>query len=432
VIVEPGQVGIVTAQGGPAPSDGRVLAEEGEQGVRRQVLTPGAYRLNPYGYKVELVATVQIKPGFIGVKRRLLGRDGATQFATGPNEKGILKDEIMQPGMYFVNTKEYEVIPCEVGIYQTTYHYAENSSQNTAITFPAKDGNVISLDCTIEWEVLPENWPALLIKYRNLKTIERIVIDQHARKISRDRGFNYGAQDFLDGGKREKFQEDFRRELDKICKLDNVEVRSAFLRNIVIPETFLEQKRLRQLAVETKITSEAQTETALSDAKVAEAKRMIQQREEKVKAETARKVALIERDTENITKLTEAEIEKLKAEYGAKIAELDAEREQALGEARAEAKELKEIATAALYKMKMEIFGRDGDAFLRYNMAQKMNEKMVLRLFQSGPGTLWTNMGNKNMNLMMPVAGGGAAKPDVDVIKQDGEKKSQSKGTSGD
>jgi hypothetical protein len=51
----------------------------------------------------------------------------------------------------------------------------------------------------------------------------------------------------------------------------------------------------------------------------------------------------------------------------------------------------------------MELFGREGDAFLRYTLAQKLNPKMQLRLFQSGPGTLWTNMGKKDMNFMLPL-----------------------------
>ncbi len=403
VVVEPGKVGIVTALGGAVPGDGRVLAEkEDEKGIRRKVLLPGSYRINPYGYKVEQVAMTRIEPGFVGIKRRLLGVDGTNQFAMKANEKGIVKNEILQPGLYPINTQEYQVIACEVGIDQTSYNSGKGSTG--AMVFPARDGNAISLECTIEWELKPKYWPEWLAKYGSDKTIEQIVIDQHARKICRDRGFNYGAQDFLDGAKREKFQEDFRAELDKICKADNVVVRSAFIRNIIIPENFLEQKRLERLAVETRLTSEALTQTALSDAEVAEAKQMIEQRKSEVEAETVRMVALIERETENVKMLTEAEIEKIKAEYGAKIGELDTQRKQALGEAEAEATKLKETAKSSLYKMKMELFGREGDAFLRYTMSQQLNPKMQLRLFQSGPGTLWTNMGNKNMNFMLPLA----------------------------
>jgi hypothetical protein len=36
-------------------------------------------------------------------------------------------------------------------------------------------------------------------------------------------------------------------------------------------------------------------------------------------------------------------------------------------------------------------------------MAQRLNDNLQLRLFQSGPGTLWTNMGNKNLSFMMPL-----------------------------
>jgi hypothetical protein len=410
-VIEPGKVGIVTAQGGVAPQDGRVLAiEDDEKGIRQQVLLPGAYRLNPIGYKVEQVPVTEIKPGLVGVKRRLLGTDGATQFATKPTEKGILKDEVLQPGIYFINTKEYEVIPCEVGVYQKTYHYDTDRSKSTAITFPAQDGNLISLDCTIEYEVLPENWPALVAKNGTLARIERNIISPAVERICRNRGSNYGAQDFLEGDKREKFQEDFRSELDKVCKADDVVIRSAFIRNIVIPESFLEPKRLEQLAVETRLTSAELTKTRATEAEVEKAKSMVAQGEAEVKAETARLVAVIEQETENLKKQTEAEIERMKAEYGAKVAQLDSERDKVLGEAKAEATKMKETALGSLYKMQMELFGRDGDAFLRYTMAKELNPKLVLRLFQSGPGTLWTNMGDKNLSLMVPLPGDKAKK----------------------
>ena len=107
-------------------------------------------------------------------------------------------------------------------------------------------------------------------------------------------------QDFLDGEKREKFQTDFRLELDKACKEDHVIVRSAFIRNIVIPDAFLQQKREERIAVEAKITSEALTLTEVTKAEVAKAKQGIKQREEEVLAESDRLVAVVEREVENV------------------------------------------------------------------------------------------------------------------------------------
>ncbi len=408
-VIKPGKVGIVTNLGGKMPKDNQILVEDDkEQGIRRHVLPPGAYRLNPYGFRVDEVNAIEIKPGYVGVLRRLLGKENNKRFADNDDEKGILR-EVLQPGLYYLNTKEYEVLEREIGIYQTTYHYEKDSRKNTAITFPARDGNTISLDCTIEWEVMPQNWPELVSDYGGLKDVEARVVDQHALKISRDRGFNYGAQDFLEGALREKFQTDFTHELQEVCKSHNVVVRSAFIRTIVIPENFLQLRRNRQIAEETKLTSEAKKLTAESDAEVERARSMIAQAEAKVHADTERMVAAIEQDTKNITSATDVSIEKLKSDYAERIAALDAERQKVTSGAEASVTKLKETARSNLYKLKMDVFRNDGDAYLRYTMAEQLNPKMQLRLFHAGPGTLWTNMGDKNLTLMMPAAGDGKA-----------------------
>jgi hypothetical protein len=408
-VIEPNKVGVVTALGGKPLPEGRVLAEgDDEQGIRRHVLAPGVYRLNPYGYKVEQVEATEVRPGFVGVLRRLLGREGATRFADHPEEKGILRD-VLQPGLYYVNTKEFEVIHCQIGIDQTTYRKDDHNS----ITFPARDGNTIAIDCTIEWEILPSDMPALVAEFGTVKdakgrlqfnwhAAERNVIDQHARKISRDRGFNYGAQEYLEGGKREAFQADFQHELERVCREKNVVVRSAFIRNILIPDSFLQQKRERQLAVEAKVTAKAKQETAKSEADVERERSSIDKAVAKVEAETRALVAEVDRDVENLGQLTDAEVEKMKAEYGAKTAELDAERKRLLGEADAQVTKLKETAKGGLYKMKMDVFGNDGNAYLRYTLAEQLNPNLRLRLFHSGPGTFWTNLGDKNMSLLLP------------------------------
>jgi hypothetical protein len=401
VVIPPGKVGIVTARGGVAPRDGRVLADkEDERGIRRHVLLPGSYRLNPYGYEVELVNAVEIKPGFVGVQRRLLGSENDSRFARGPDQKGILH-QVIQPGLYYLNTREMEVLPREVGIYQTNYHFDTDPRKNTVITFPVKDGYQISMDCTVEWEMRPEDAPDLAARYGSRAEVERNVIDQQARKISRDRGFNYGAQDFLEGAKREKFQEDFEKELKKVCHDKQVTVLSAFIRNIIIPESFLKPKRDKQLAVETKITNEAKQETAKSDAEVERERSMIQQSVANVQAETALLVGEIEQQVKNVASLTDAEIVKLKARYTADMAEMEAESKRVQGEAEASATKLKETAKSSIYKLKLDVFQNDGNAYLRYALADQLNPKMQLRLFHAGPGTLWTNLEGKNLNLLL-------------------------------
>jgi hypothetical protein len=387
------------------PARNPFLADsDDERGIQRHVLPPGAYRINLYGYDVKEVPATVIPAGYVGVLRRKLGADGAGRFAAGDGQKGFLR-QVLQPGLYYLNTEEYEVIQSEVGIFQTTFHYVKNAQRNTAITFTAKGGLDISLDCTIEWESRPADMADLVAEYGSREKVEENVITVQAKAIGRDRGIDYSAQDFLEGTKREKFQEDFTQELTRVCKDKKIAIGSAFIRNIIIPENYLKPIREKQIAAETELTNQAKEQTAQTVADVEREQQMIGQKVAEVEAETLRLVAGVDREIENLQTLTQAEIEKMKAEYEAQIAALDAKRTELAGQAEAEATKMKETARSSLYRMKMEVFQNDADAYLRYTMAEKLNPKMVLRLFHSGPGTLWTNMGDKNMNLMLPVPG---------------------------
>lgn len=401
VDVPAGKVGIVTARGGKPLPPGRLLAEEGEQGIQRHVLPPGTYRINGHGFDVELVDATVIRPGFVGVLRRLLGTDSQGRFADDEKEKGILR-HVLQPGLYYINTKEFEVLRTEVGIFQTTFHYHAEPAQSTAITFTSKGGFPISMDCTIEWEVLPQDMPSLIAEYGGRAAVERTVIEVQAHAIGRDKGINYGVQEFLEGSRREEFQDDFTRELTRVCQEKAVTIHSAFIRNIVIPEVYLEPIRSKQIAAETEITNKAKEATAESAAEVEREQQMVAQRVLEVEAETKRLVAGIDRDTQNVATATDAKIEKLTAEFEAQIAALQGQRVETLGAATAEVTTLTETAKSSLYQMKMEVFEGNSDAFLRYALAETLNPKIIIRLYQSGPGTFWTNMDGKDLNMFVP------------------------------
>lgn len=395
-----GKLGLVTAKGGKLLPPGRVLAEAGEQGIQREVLPPGSYRLNLRGYNVELVDATDIGPGFVGVRRRLLGRDGKSRFADKADEKGILR-EVLQPGLYYLNPKEYEVLKTDVGIVQTTFHYDQDPQRSTAITFTSKGGFPISMDCTVEWEILPNDMPSLVAEYGTRNAIERNVIDLQAHAIGRDKGIDYGVQDYLEGNKREAFQTDFTDGLRTVGKEKDVKVHSAFIRDIVIPEVYLKPIRQKQIAAETEVTNKAKEATAQSVADMEREQQLIEQRAKEVEAETKRLVASIDREVENVGTRNQAEIEKLKAEYESQIANLDTQRVQLLGETEAQVTKLKETAKSSLYEMKMRVFNSDAEAFLRYSFAQQLNPKMMIRLYHSGQGTFWTNMEGRGVNLMI-------------------------------
>src|SRR5260370_36662814 len=100
-----------------------------------------------------MVDAIDVKPGGVGVLRRILGEEGKGRFAAeGGNEKGILR-KVLQPGLYYINPKEFEVIQAEVGIYQTSFHKPDRPNQSdTAITFTCQGGFPTAVACTSEWE----------------------------------------------------------------------------------------------------------------------------------------------------------------------------------------------------------------------------------------------------------------------------------------
>jgi hypothetical protein len=421
VEIPPGQLGIVNNLGGDQPDHGGILVDgDKDKGIRRQVLLPGTYRINPYGYKVDIVKASEVHAGFVGVVRRLQPRPPTDtteekQLEKDGRQTGFLAD-VLQPGMYYLNTREFEVTEREVGIYQTSYHYDRNNpARNTAITFRNKESYTLNIDMTVEWELLPKDAGGLSMVYANLGVIESNVIDQQAKKIAQDLGFNYSVEDWLDGSKREKYQEHFRTKLKEECGKLFVQVNSAFIRNIIIdPDDYLKNKRQQQVEIETRTTLEIQKETALTDAKVQTAQKLVDQSVVKVEADTEAQVALIQQQKKNLENKTDAEMEKLRKKFEAEIGQIDAEKNLILGEAKAEAELRVKTAKSAIYKMKMEVFKNDGDAFLKYTLAQSLNPNLNVRLFHAGPGTFWTNLegGFKNMSLLLPAGGANGRTPE--------------------
>ena len=73
VNIPPGKIGVVTAKVGTELPPGEFLASPGQKGIWRNVLGPGKYRLNPFGYEVEIVDAISIPIGYAGVVTGLSG-----------------------------------------------------------------------------------------------------------------------------------------------------------------------------------------------------------------------------------------------------------------------------------------------------------------------------------------------------------------------
>ena len=115
-----GNVGIVTSKTGKELASGEILAaDDDSKGVWRRVLGPGTYRLNPEGYDVKIVNAINIPIGYAGVVTSLAGKQAMKGKFAGPGEKGVL-ERILQPGLYYVNPRAYQVDVVEIGMNQVS------------------------------------------------------------------------------------------------------------------------------------------------------------------------------------------------------------------------------------------------------------------------------------------------------------------------
>ena len=122
-----GKVGVVTSKVGKPLPPGEIIAPDHSfQGVWRDVLGPGMYRLNPQGYSVDIEDAVNIPIGYVGVVTSQTGKAALPgQFAT-VRTKGVLKD-ILQPGLYYINPRAYQVNVIEIGMNQVSMTGKEGS-----------------------------------------------------------------------------------------------------------------------------------------------------------------------------------------------------------------------------------------------------------------------------------------------------------------
>ena len=282
ISIPPGKVGIVTSNVGEELPAGEFLAERGQKGIWRNVLGPGKYRMNPVGYQIDIVDAIGIPIGYDGVITSLSGTQTApSQFAKS-GEKGVRSD-VLQPGLYYVNPREYKVDVLEIGVNQVSligkgggavitknlmssqnaamdrlqlnviqeqqekradYMRSESSSGmrlgreaptsskiaaglrsagiqvadpqkpqaapppapaslsfvlNQFVEFPSRDGFEISLDMTVEFELLPKDVAWLFRTYGDLPAAVDKVIMPQILSVSRLKGSAYGAKDFIVG-----------------------------------------------------------------------------------------------------------------------------------------------------------------------------------------------------------------------------------------
>ena len=500
--VKVGQVAVVTSKTGKELPPGEILAaDEVSKGVWKNVLGPGTYRLNPEGYDVQALDAISIPIGYVGVVTSQAGKPAKKGSFAGPGEKGVM-EKVLQPGLYYVNARAYQIDVVEVGMNQvsivgksgtvvltkgqlvnvngalkelqentlarqverrddyvrsnrdsgilsqreaSSLNLAQKKSPSAAsapgkrpgqdaemareikkrkqaplpqpkappadnvafgmnqfVQFPSSDGFSILLDMTVEFELLPENISRIFMLYGDLPAVVSKIILPQILSVSRMKGSDYKARDFIDGGGREKFQQEMTAELVRILGEKHILVRNAIVRHVEVPSEILEPIQQASIAKEQDLTNKTQRETAKKQAELNTEMAMVQQ----LKKET-------EQETLKITATTAAEMKKdvavIEAQAKLDVAKLDLERAtveakiiRTRGEAEVKAKFAVENEKALGERRRAKVF-KDSSTLADLVFAENIATNLEIRVIHAGEGTLWTDLKGAAMTIPAPV-----------------------------
>ncbi len=411
------QVGIVTNKvGKPAPGGAEVV-DEGFKGIQKAVLTPGEYRINPYVYDVKPVPAVVVPTGHAGVVisqigdmpetelivEKLVGPDGSitegkpmrVQKLARPGQRGVVED-VLQPGVYYLNPKLYTVELVQVGYNQVSQ--ARTPDMTTHITFPSKDGFTIDVEITVVWGRHPAHVAEMINRFGDIDKMKQIIIGQ-MRSICRNLGSEYESTDFIRGEKRERYQRDVTETLRKACRERDIDILIALIHDIAVHGSAQSEKEGIDLkttiqrgfvAREQDLTKQSQRETAKFRAQLETAKVAVEVARESVAADTRKKAAEIAAEGDKQAQELDAQRDLEVATIEREIAELEAGTTRTLGKATAQVEQLKQQAEADGKRMLIEAFGT-GRAFNLYTFAETFDPESI-RLIFAGEGTFWTDL----------------------------------------
>lgn len=511
ITIPAGSVGVVTSKNGRELAPGEILAPDRDsKGVWKDVLGPGRYRLNPEGYDVKVMSAINIPIGYVGVVTSQTGKPAAAGSFAGPGEKGVM-EKVLQPGLYYVNPRAYQVDVVEIGMNQVSIvgksgtvvltkaqsqsangldelqrmtlqkqvqkraeyvtqnadlgivdedsarnfsNYAQstlgslsrapvarkvaasgnrylqtasaareeaaapartNASQsqlpandsvafgmNQFVQFPSSDGFAIMLDMTVEFELMPEKISKIFMLYGDLPAVVSKIIMPQILSISRMKGSDYKAREFIDGEGRQKFQEEMTAELVRVLGEKHILVRNAIVRHVEVPEEILAPIQSAAVAKEQDLTNKTQQDTEKRRAELNTEIAKVDQLKREVEQETAKLVATVAAEMKKDVAEINAETKLKAAEIDLECAKIQAKITETRGSAEVKAKFLVENEEALGIKRRASAF-KDPSLWADLVFADALNPAVNIRVIHSGEGTLWTDL--KGASLAVPAQG---------------------------
>ena len=211
-------------------------------------------------------------------------------------------------------------------------------------------------------------------------------------------GGRYSAKQLIQGATRIEFQDALSASLENQVRSRNLHILLALIRNIAIKDSrgqdatggLLATIQQADIEKEVDLTNQQKTQTAMVEAQLDQASKLVDVARETVTSESRVKVANIAADGQKQAAEISAQRELDVASVDLEVAKLDAQRTQILGKAAADVTKAKSDAEAQGNKLLVDAFGSP-EAYNRYTFAKAFAPD-ELRLIFAGQGTFWTDL----------------------------------------
>jgi hypothetical protein len=267
----------------------------------------------------------------------------------------------LRPGTYYLNPYIQRVDIVGVQSHKTEFE----------ISFLSKDGFRFPVKGAVEWAVEEAKAPDVFVLIGDEEDIVNKVILRSALSMSRIQGSKYTSADVISGTVRKAFQDEFSRHITSESAKKNILVKAALISEIEPPQKIAEPIREREIAIQTRAKYEREIDRAVSEAQVAQQRKMQDQRIRVVAAETIRTNDVQKAMKDQQVNVINAERDLEVARKDLQTAENQAQAIRATGQGDADVISYSRTAEANALKAIVAPFGT-GHAYARYLYLQKI------------------------------------------------------------
>jgi regulator of protease activity HflC (stomatin/prohibitin superfamily) len=230
----------------------------GRIGMQHDPLLYGAYALNPFLVRVELVPMLVVRQGQVAVMKSYVGLStqdtSGVEFKFGslvrPGHRGIWR-EPLRTGKYALNPRCYqaEIVPTAI----LTLNWAETVSQAhhldrqlTQITAKSREGFVFNLDLQVQIHVPDTRAPWVISMVGSMQNLVNEVLQAAVGNHFRDKMQSMPAIRFIET--RQQVQEEARAHIEAHLRTYEVETKGVYIQDVILPAELVRVLTEREIA----------------------------------------------------------------------------------------------------------------------------------------------------------------------------------------